>query len=279
MLTKSFSEECKALYEEGLSLREVGANLRVSKDTVMVSLLKNGFPLRSKRKAAKVALKRGKVFGHEFHNVKEDFFKSWTREMAYVLGYLFADGSLLARRRGANFSFCGKEKELVEKIGRLLEYKEPARYSFNRGYGLWTININRVEMVEDLKRLGFSSPRGAAMKFPEIPLEYLRDFIRGYFEGDGCVRVYCRDRLEVNFASCSREFLGRLEDLLRRIGMSHRKLYNAGLTSAGNMLYKLAYRKQPDIRSFCRFLYSDTPDEMVWEKKREKFRRSWWKSE
>jgi hypothetical protein len=38
-----------------------------------------------------------------FKTKNENFFKNWTPEMAYVLGFFTADGSMIRNKRGAHF--------------------------------------------------------------------------------------------------------------------------------------------------------------------------------
>ncbi|MDD5750530.1 MAG: LAGLIDADG family homing endonuclease [Candidatus Pacebacteria bacterium] len=52
------------------------------------------------------------------------FFKSWTREMAYVLGYFAADGCMFINPRGSHFiEFTSTDRELIEKIKVLIGSK------------------------------------------------------------------------------------------------------------------------------------------------------------
>lgn len=49
----------------------------------------------------------------------ENFFKKWTTEMAYVLGFVAADGCLTETKRGTHFlDLQSIDKELIEKIKR-----------------------------------------------------------------------------------------------------------------------------------------------------------------
>jgi hypothetical protein len=47
----------------------------------------------------------------------QDFFKVWTPEIAYVLGYFAADGSMIKNRRGAYYiEFTSTDKILLENL-------------------------------------------------------------------------------------------------------------------------------------------------------------------
>lgn len=52
----------------------------------------------------------------------ENFFKKWTPEMAYVLGFFAADDNMLKNKRGAHFiEFQSVDKEIIEKIRNVLK--------------------------------------------------------------------------------------------------------------------------------------------------------------
>ena len=57
-----------------------------------------------------------------FKAKNENFFKTWTPEMAYVLGFFTADGNMIKNKRGAHFiEFEITDKDLLHAIRGLLE--------------------------------------------------------------------------------------------------------------------------------------------------------------
>jgi hypothetical protein len=61
-------------------------------------------------------------------NINKNFFKAWSREMAYVLGVIFTDGNIIPGRErdskyktpGSRLSIAQKEPELLEKVLSLM---------------------------------------------------------------------------------------------------------------------------------------------------------------
>ena len=52
-----------------------------------------------------------------FKRKNEDFFKKWTPEMAYVLGFFTADGNMIKNKRGSHFiEFYSTDRDIIEKI-------------------------------------------------------------------------------------------------------------------------------------------------------------------
>ena len=52
------------------------------------------------------------------YKINRDFFKAWTPEMAYVLGFIAADGSLedASYLRGKYLRICSSDINILEKI-------------------------------------------------------------------------------------------------------------------------------------------------------------------
>ena len=139
--------------------------------------------------------------------------------MAYVLGYIAADGNISIGKRGNCYlALEGIDKELIVDIKRVLGAghmitSRRRNAGWNKTY---RIQIGSKEMVGDLIKLGLTPNKAKRMRLPSIPKKYFGDFVRGYFDGDGnvCFSRYKRkDRkrgyiqyLRVLFTSCSEAF-------------------------------------------------------------------------
>jgi intein/homing endonuclease len=147
--------------------------------------------------------------------------------MAYVLGFFAADGSMIQNKRGAHFiEFNITDLELLEDIKGALRSDHKISGRVRSGHNwktLYRLQIGSKEMFRDLGRFGFSQDKSKKMRLPEIPNKYLGDFVRGYFDGDGCVYFgthWARDRkkkryvFSTRFTSGSKSFL---EDLKRSL--------------------------------------------------------------
>ena len=66
-----------------------------------------------------------------------------------------------------------------------------------------------------MTKLGLAPRKSLDVAFPHVPQKYLCYFIRGYFDGDGCVNISRNSkRLRVIFTSGSRIFLSTLSERL-----------------------------------------------------------------
>lgn len=164
--------------------------------------------------------------------LNQDFFKEWSPEMAYVLGYFAADGSMILNKRGGHFiEFTSTDRILLELIQEIFHstHKIQRRKQYNELWKVqYRIQIGSKEWFSDLSKLGFTQNKSNTMQFPKISEQYLGDFVRGYFDGDGCIyfnklkyadRKYKRWVALSIFTSGSKDFLKRLHDALREYGV------------------------------------------------------------
>lgn len=183
--------------------------------------------------------------------------------MAYVLGYFTADGNMIRNKRGAHYiEFQSTDKELIYSVRSLLNSNlKVSSYKRKENHKtVYRIQIGSKVMYSDLEHLGFMPNKSLKVKLPNIPSRYFTHFVRGYFDGDGCVNYsYYRrtDRknswygaLQVQFVSGCKNFLDDLYIRLREEASLQ------GGTRCFSKGYRLAYSKFDSIRLFA-FLYND----------------------
>ena len=181
-------------------------------------------------------------------NVNKDFFKSWTPEMAYVLGFFFADGTITKNKNGGcYFVIQISDKLLLENIRKVLnsEHKIAKRIHLKYESVFYRLQIGLKELIYDLKQLGAVQNKANRMKFPKVPEEYMGSFVRGYFDGDGNVwsgyihkkRAVQRLTLLTAFTSCSGSFLTDLQSKCMVGGMGEGSLFKIKNSNAFRLQY------------------------------------------
>jgi len=187
-----------------------------------------------------------------YKKVNKNFFKKWTKNMAYVLGFFAADGYITVNKRGGQF-WCVQitDGELLESIKEVIEAEHkisvrlPNKNKPNESI-MYRLQVGSIEMCDDLRRLGFSERKTKSLVIPNIPKKYFPDFVRGYFDGDGCIwmggihkkRKTKHNVLKLTFTSCSYEFIKELKNRLSLFGLE------------GGCIYK------PKNKHFCRLQFS-----------------------
>ena len=194
------------------------------------------------------------------YSVNENFFERWTPLMAYILGYLYADGSLENAHylRGKYLRLTSTDKELVNITKKSLSSKHtivviPAD-SPNRKIRYF-LRIGSHKIYDDLVALGLLPNKSLTMEFPKIDARFLPHFVRGYFDGDGHVGIEkdkkVLKRIRVIFVSGSQRFLVSLAyEMGRILKLKIDKVYK------GSKSYRLAYSTSDSV-NFFKYIYKD----------------------
>ena len=209
------------------------------------------------------------------YSSNEDFFKKWTSEMAYVLGYLYADGSLedASYLRGKYVRVSSVEKGNIIKIKKILNSKhtitekKPTTKNGKTGY---LLRIGSHILYDDLIKLGLYPNKSLTVKFPQIPKKFLNYFVLGYFDGDGCVMIQRAKgkiqkviikKLNVVFTCGSKDFLEKLaEKLKENFGINQLNVYN------GHKSFMLSYSTEDSVK-FFKVVYNNVKKDIFIKRK------------
>lgn len=203
---KISDEQIKRMYLSGSSLNDIA---KVAQDTKGLMALRrklhklgvetNVSQKKYKYKISK-ASKRYTLNEHIFDVVD-------TEEKAYWLGFLMADGYNHESKNCVALRLQIEDKEILEKYKNFLRTDAPI-YTFTRTTPVnklvrqyCELNICSPYFSEQLARLGCTQGKTYTLEFPDIPDFLYSHFIRGYFDGDGCLSI--KDRL------CRRKSYGK----------------------------------------------------------------------
>lgn len=193
-----------------------------------------------------------------------DYFRKWSRNMAYVLGFICADGNVSRTSRNGGTLHIGlakKDKNHLEKLKGLLKTEVPIYENKNAVI----LAICSITIVNSLIELGVMERKSTILKWiNNIPDEYINHFIRGYFDGDGTVLVTknrdTRNKNEYIYKRLQISILGT-EDFLNGIKKEFCKFYGKEVGNVIKMKQCNAYRYSLASRSaiyFCKYIYKDS---------------------
>ncbi len=166
-------------------------------------------------KALKLGLRKNGHPGYSFpahlrrYTLNVEAFAPLTAESAYVLGFIVADGSIIASRR---LKISNTDLEILEKIRDVLGSSAricEARRSIYRWYELTLVN---KQLVASLLAIGVSPRKSLIAALPEVPDGLFSHFLRGYFDGNGSARYGPRAGLVVKFTSGSKAILEQIAE-------------------------------------------------------------------
>ena len=209
----------------------------------------------------------------------KDFFKSIDTEVkAYILGLLYADGCLYKYDNGKyrpcqGFSIGLNEKDLymIERIRNELKSEHKIKKSNHgkNGYtnnGFYSIAINRKDVYKDLKLIGLDNKN----KFPLIDKSLMNHFIRGVFDGDGCVSIRPSKNEKHNYYAAEVHLMAEKDFLIEMISIIYK---DTGIKFSDPKEVRNIYRSRKsgaiNILKFKEYLYKDAT--IYLQRKYEKF--------
>lgn len=136
------------------------------------------------------------------YNYNKDFFEEIdTEAKAYWLGFLYADGSITRFYRNEKIKSMSVELSLQSRdVGHLHDYLNSLDSNVpiqtrkhklgDKVHESKRVVVNCTKMCRDLIKQGCTPQKSLVLEFPTDDILHhslKRHFIRGYFDGDGCV--------------------------------------------------------------------------------------------
>lgn len=153
-----------------------------------------------------------------------------SEEKAYWLGFIFADGTISSdplydyKKKSYTFELSLKNEDSnhLEKLRTLFNTPRPIINSENR----CRLLVNSKHLWETLNNYGCTPRKSLTLQFPDKNIfkteDLIRHFIRGYFDGDGCISYGNTDHTILNM-----QLLGTknfLQNILLYLPMEFRDL-------------------------------------------------------
>lgn len=231
-------------------------NNQYSKSQIYSYCYHNGYAIKklSKEELSQIQSKNARKY-----NINQDYFKTWSSDMAYIFGLWCADGCIYGNKM-FDITLHRKDKYLLKRVAEKLQFEGNLYDSVDKQSS--RINFSCVVMYQDLLKLGGTENKSLTLQFPNVPPEYLSDFIRGYFDGDGCVTEIQGKRINSAFTCGSKDFLDSLLEILKQYAG-----VEGGSYDASSRTLKFGKRDSIKIRDF---MYKNDP-ELFLLRKKEKF--------
>lgn len=207
------------------------------------------------------------------HFVNQDYFKTWSNNMSYILGLIAADGNVYDdgyKNKGkVSISLCKNDKELLQEIA--LEMGTDIDTVKDRSMTNQSdFTVYNLELYSDLLKLGIPQKKSLILTWlKNIPKEYVSHFIRGYYDGDGSITLSYQSK---NSRKVVIQFLGTT-DFLQNISKEIEKHVGIKEKSPEDTQTKvkcLRYRTK-QARDILDWLYTDTDKSLYMKRKRDKY--------
>ncbi len=208
--------------------------------------------------------------GHNRAQINHNFFKKWSPSMAYVLGFIFADGAIEDVQKSSRtcyISISSVDISILQQIrqsmdsnhklylrkSRLVRHLDGKSYISKDNF---IFRIGSKLMYNDLLNLGLTPRKSLSILFPTIPPTYLSHFIRGYFDGDGCIYLLKGKYPRIVFTSGSNRFLEGLSTILSALLQIPTKRIYSQLQQSNNLCHRLHYNTKRS-RKVLEFMYKN----------------------
>ena len=195
--------------------------------------------------------------GARKHYYDEDYFEIIdTEDKAYWLGFIMADGCIYKGSDKNSFrlqiNLKTDDKILLELFQKCIksDYKIQDKV-LNNKYHVSTVKINSTKMCNDLIKHGVTERKSLICEFPvTVPDNLIHHFIRGYFDGDGCISVSDTDHLRYKFSIVGgKDMLEKIQEYLPGTYLYHLK--------NRELIVELQTCNIENIRNIFNYLYKD----------------------
>lgn len=237
------------MYLNGSSIEQIAKELHLERRCFSYFLKDNGIQVKNP------TIKR---------HMNEDFFERIdTEEKAYWLGFLYADGYIGEKYRNGKLkqmfleiALKGSDEEHLVKFMEALGYDNyKITHRTVNNSDTCRVGIYCTKMCKDLINKGCIPNKSLVLQFPSyeiVPKNLMKDFIRGYIDGDGYLGVKHNKLYNtLRFGICcgSKDFLISLinELDLKNTDYCFRK-------DKRNNLFVVEIHKEPTIR-IIKYLY------------------------
>lgn len=156
-------------------------------------------------------------------NINSDLFKIWTSEMAYILGYIFADSCIAfdknRKKNPYTLNITSVDKKHLYKIRKAFgSTHKISKKNNGRKRIAFQFQVRNSILCKDLINLGIKPRKTYKIDTNiNVPDKYFPDFTRGFFDGDGTVYIYKVNKtpqIKAGFLSTSLHFFEKFNDRL-----------------------------------------------------------------
>lgn len=247
IISEQEQQKIVELYKQGYGLNYISKQMGrlFCADKVRRVLKDNNIELRDFHEAIKV--KPDDEVDLRKYQINDNYvFES--HNGAYILGFLAADGYLPDTRGARNrivLTLARKDEEILYQIKEELGYTGPIYQFYNGEFPASSLTFNSKEIRKNAEKYGIVNNKTFKIKsLPyNLPDEYMIDYIRGYFDGDGSIIGGNGKKVSMSIVSANKEFL---EDL----GKYLNKKYSFPIPTIGRShdAYQIIYFKKNSLR-------------------------------
>ena len=247
-------------------LIKTGKLIGVGSSIVRRVLLENKIHIRSFSEASSA-----NAINRRTYNVNDDYFDNESSNMAYLLGFIAADGNVSSDSNQIKIGLSAIDQMFLERIKNELQCESPIlNYETNNGYSVSELKFSSSKIKKKLAEYNITPKKTYSFSFPKhLARKYWIDFIRGYFDGDGSVSTAGSSAIRFQICSHRPEVLETIVNFFFEEYDIPKVSVQRNMKQSGNYLFNIQYSTNSARRIFD-ILYS--PNCFCLPRKYEKFK-------
>lgn len=205
------------------------------------------------------------------YEINDNYFKTQSHNMAYILGFIAADGNVSLKENSISIQLHEQDNMLLEEIKKEIGSNRSIDFYITKaGRRTCKLQVWSSEMKQDLANYGIIPNKTLVLKSPTLlDPKYHIDYIRGYFDGDGTVYIKEGHRKIVSFVGASKEVMTWIRDVLNQHNITTPS-FRSSLTEYGTTIYTLTYFNQSTVKKIENLFY-DSNNSLYLKRKRDIF--------
>ena len=224
-------------YYKNSSIKKTAKFFQISQEKIKKILLENNVKLKDNKSSKKYVY-------------NEDYFKKIdTEDKAYWLGFICADGYINVKNKRLILELKYSDRSHIEKFKKCINSNNPI-FDYEQNLGKSSRIVITGGIFDTLYDYGFTSNKSYELKIPYdiIPSDFIRHFIRGYFDGDGSIYFdKNKNKYRISFVS--------LENVLNEF-KSILKIDNKLIKDKrSSVAYYLLISKEDEVNRILDYLY------------------------
>lgn len=214
------------------------------------------------------------------NKVNEDFFFTWTPELAYILGILATDGYLgdkTGKKKAHQIQLSMIDEDIITAIAKIIGYegriytKQPPKLGIYNSKMQYAIKFGNKRVFDRLIELNITPRKTYNLQMPPIPDNLFSHFFRGVFDGDGTITETKGSNRMLRIIGVSPDFQYGLQKKLNElINVNMRVWINNRYDVPQQIVYTSGYG---NLAILSEWMYLDAKNDLWIQRKRDKLDR------
>lgn len=248
-----------SLYEQGISAKSLGYKYSIDKRRIQNWAFERGF-LRDKNQS------------NRFTNFNQTIFdKINSEEKAYWLGFFYADAYNCNKTSTVSLSLQISDLNHLNKLAKFMDLPESKiKYTkTKKNYEYYTLQMYSKYLCSSLNEKGCPQCKSFIITYPSfLEKKYTISFIRGLFDGDGCLCKRNNNEWKWSLATTKECGESIQKIILDELGLIVNLSY---ISKTNNNTYELESNGNEKVLKLADWLYKNSPKHIRLDRKYDKY--------